>query len=324
MHHPDVDLCYASSRRHAGTPVPAIHPHLAGSTDLVFASSEPVPDLDVLFTATPHGVSAAMMDDLLGRARTVIDLSSDFRLRDAELYERTYKRKHAAAHLLGEAAYGLAELERDRIAKARLIAGPGCLATSAILAIFPLAREGLIGDGPITLDGKIGSTAAGADGGTWSSHAFRAHTVRPYAPVGHRHEAEVRQALFDNSDRALWFSAHATDMTRGILQTAHVPIVEGTDQRTLHRALLRAYGAEPFVQVLSGRPTPGALPEPRFVAGTNRAQVAAVARPRGDGAVVLCAIDNLGKGAAGSAVQAMNIRLGLAETRGLTAVAAFP
>lgn len=322
--HPDVELVWASSRRHANTPVAAVHPHLLGAVDLTFSQPEPVPALDLLFAATPHGTTASMADHLLTRADVVIDLSSDFRLRDAARYEATYRREHAAPHLLDEAAYGLAEVDRSAIAKANLIAGPGCLATSAILSLLPLTRAGLVGEGPITLDGKIGSTASGAESGTWSSHAFRVHTVRPYAPLGHRHEAEVRQEVFGGSDRPLWFSAHATDMTRGILQTAQVPLVEGTSQRDVHRAFLKAYNDEPFVTVLAGRRQPGGLPEPRFVAGTNNAHVAALARPDGSGAVVLTAIDNLGKGAAGSAVQAMNVRLGLPEDRGLRTIAAFP
>lgn len=162
--HPDVELAWASSRRFEGQPVTVAHPHLAGATELTFSAPEPVPELDVLLTATPHGATGARMSSLLHRAGTVIDLSSDFRLRDPAAYERTYGRAHPSPQLLAEAAYGLPELERDRIAKARLVAGPGCLATSAILALRPLAQAGLVGPGPVTLDGKIGSTASGPTG----------------------------------------------------------------------------------------------------------------------------------------------------------------
>lgn len=322
--HPEVEVTWASSRSMAGRPVTSAHPQLTGRSQLRFSPPDELPELDVLFTATPHGTTASMIDDLLASAGTVIDLSSDFRLTDPAVYQATYGSEHPCPERLAEAAYGLPELDPTPIAKSELIAGPGCLATSAILALMPLARAGLIAEGPITLDGKIGSTAGGLDGGRWSSHAARAGTVRPYAPVGHRHEAEIRQAAVDRAENPLWFSAHATDMTRGILQTAQVPIPEGTDARALRRALLQAYQDAPFVDVLPGRPGPGGVPEPRFVAGTNRAQVAAMARPDGSGAVVLCAIDNLGKGAAGSAVQSMNLRLGLEEPAGLEEVAAFP
>lgn len=322
--HPEVELTWVSSRSLTGRPVTQAHPHLSGSEPLTFSDPSEIPELDVLFTATPHGTTGERMPELLEGAGTVIDLSSDFRLASPETYEATYGQAHPNPELLASAAYGLPELERERIAKSTLIAGPGCLATASILALTPLARAGLVGEGPVVLDGKIGSTAGGTGGGRWGSHAARSGTVRPYAPVGHRHEAEIQQACFPGGEQPLWFSAHATDMTRGILMTTHVPLAAPTDRRTLHRILLEAYQGEPFVDVLPGRPGPGGVPEPRFVAGTNRAQLAAMPRKDGQGAVVLCAIDNLGKGAAGSAIQSMNIRHGLDETAGLDQAAAFP
>lgn len=322
--HPEAEVTWAGSTSRAGTPIDRIHPQLAGVNDLILQDPTELPSVDVLFTAVPHGTTAERIDALGEACGVLVDLSSDFRLRDPEAYRAAYGRDHPTPEHLAQAAYGLPEVERSRIAKSDLIAGPGCLATASILALLPLARAGLIGQGPIALDGKIGSTAGGTGGGRWSNHATRSATVRPYAPIGHRHEAEIQQALFHQAPAQLWFSAHAVDMPRGILLTAQVPVVEGTGRRELHRSLLEAYGEEPFVTVLPGRPEPGGVPEPRFVAGTNRAQVAAVARQDGSGAVVLCAIDNLGKGAAGSAIQAMNVRLGLEETLGLQEVAAFP
>ncbi len=325
--HPEAEIAWASSRRQAGTPVSRVHPNLAQLDRLTLEDPDTLEDadgLDVLFCATPHGTTGEQADRLAAAARVVVDLSSDFRLDDPDAYEATYGQPHPAPERLSAAAYGLPELDRSRIGKADWIAGPGCLATASQLALLPLARQDLIGEGPVVIDGKIGSTAAGTGGGRWSSHAARTATVRAYAPAGHRHEAEIRQGLFDGDGPPLWFSAHAVDMPRGILVTAHVPTPPDTDRRTLHRALLRAYGEEPFVDVLAGRARPGGVPEPRFVAGTNRAQVAAVPREDGTGAVVLCAIDNLGKGAAGSAVQSTNLRFELPETTGLTAQAAFP
>lgn len=322
--HPDVEIAWASSRRHAGTPAARVHPNLGELDRLVLEDPSTLPDVDVLFCATPHGTTGERADELEAAAGLVVDLSSDFRLNDPAVYEATYGREHPAPDRLDAVAYGLPEIDRSRLDKAPWIAGPGCLATAGQLALAPLARAGLIAEGPVVLDAKIGSTAGGTGGGRWSSHAARTATVRPYAPTGHRHEAEIRQSLFDGAGPPLWFSAHAVDMPRGVLMTAHVPTPEGTDRRTLHRSLLEAYGEEPFVDVLPGRAGPGGVPEPRFVAGTNRAQVAALARAGEDAGVVLCAIDNLGKGAAGSAVQSMNVSLGFPETRGLEARAAFP
>lgn len=317
--HPELELAWASSREHASRPLATVHPHLAGATQLRFSKPEPVPELDALVCATPHGVTGSIAEDLLDPVGHVVDLSSDFRLIDPELYEETYGEEHPAPELLAEAAYGLPELSRQRLDTAGILAGPGCLATASILALSPLAEHGLVGEGPVVVDAKIGSTAAGNAGGRWSSHAVREATVRPYAPTGHRHEAEIQQAV-DAVDE-LRFSAHAVDMPRGVLATVHVDT--DADRKQLRAALLDAYNEEAFVDVLPGRAGPGGVPEPRFVAGTNRAQVAALPRENG-GAVVLCAIDNLGKGAAGTGVQLVNARLGYPETLGLEARAPFP
>lgn len=322
--HPETDIAWASSRRHTGTPVDRVHPNLPALRETRFEDPDTLPSLDVLYCATPHGTTGERSESLADAADLVVDLSSDFRLDDPDAYEATYGQPHPVPERLPAAAYGLPELGRERIRKAAWIAGPGCLATAAQLALAPLVDAELLGQGPIVLDGKIGSTAGGTSGGRWSAHATRAATVRPYAPTGHRHEAEIQQHCFPHEPRELWMSAHAVDMPRGILCTAHVPTPEGTTRRDLHRALLARYNEEPFVDVLPGRARPGGVPEPRFVTGTNRAQVAALPREDADGAVVLCAIDNLGKGAAGSAVQSMNVHLGLPEAAGLEAQAAFP
>ncbi len=321
--HPRLEPAWASSRRQDGVPVDRVHPHLPRLTDLRFEDPTEIPQLDVLFCATPHGTTMKRADQLAQRARTVVDLSSDYRLDDANAYETTYGSPHPDPERLPTAAYGLPEIQRDPLREAEWIAAPGCIATASQLALAPLVREDLLGDGPVVIDAKIGSTAGGAEGGRWSAHAARANTVRPYAPAGHRHEAEIQQNLFPEAKQRLWMSAHAVDMPRGILATAHAPLSEDVDPRGLRRAALGTYQQEAFVDVLAGRARPGGVPEPRFVVGTNRAQVALVPRDDG-GCVALCAIDNLGKGAAGSAVQSLNVRRGWPETLGLEHQVGFP
>lgn len=320
--HPDTDLAWASSRSKAGARISRVHPNLG--LDLRLEAPDPLPDVDVLFCATPHGTTSQRADALEQAAGLVVDLSSDFRLDDPDAYEHAYGEEHPAPERLPATAYGLPELSREGLDKASWIAGPGCLATAAQLALAPLVREDLLGQGPVTVDAKVGSTAGGTARSRWSGHAARTATVRPYAPAGHRHEAELDAHLFEGDPPEVWFSAHAVDMPRGVLATVHAPTPPDTDPRALHRAVLAAYNEEPFVDVLPGRAGPGGVPEPRFVAGTNRAQVAVVDREDVDAAVALCAIDNLGKGAAGSAVQSMNAHLGLDEARGLDQRAAFP
>ncbi len=321
--HPNIEPTWATSRRHTNVPIERIHPHLTELNDLRFSDPNDPPPLDVLFCATPHGTTSKQAQTLTQHAEIIIDLSSDFRLNDPTHYQATYNTPHPAPDLLPKAAYGLPEVQREPIETADWIAAPGCIATASQLALLPLARESLIDEGPLVIDAKIGSTAGGASGGRWSTHATRSNTVRPYAPTGHRHEAEIQQNLFPDEERDLWMSAHAVDMPRGILVTAHLPLKEDVDERALRRAALATYQDEPFVHVTPGQARPGGVPEPRFVVGTNHAQVALMRRKEGGG-VALCAIDNLGKGAAGSAVQSMNVRLGWSEGLGLEGQAGFP
>jgi N-acetyl-gamma-glutamyl-phosphate/LysW-gamma-L-alpha-aminoadipyl-6-phosphate reductase len=321
VEHPQFEAAWASSRSRAGTPVTCVHPNLQEAS-LRLSTPDEVPDLDVLFCATPHGTTASQADRLRDRADLVVDLSADFRLDDAKTYQRVYGQPHPAPDRLGEAAYGLPELDRDPIRTRSWIAGPGCIATASQLALNPVAGLDSVREAPIVVDAKIGSSAAGSGASRWASHAARSATVRPYAPTGHRHAAEIRQNVLPEGAE-LRLAAHAVDLPRGVLATAHLATREALDRRTLQRALQDAYADEPFVDVLAGRERPGGVPEPTFVAGTSRAQVAAVPR-EGAGAVVLCAIDNLDKGAAGSAIQSANLALGLEETSGPTAQAGFP
>ena len=310
--HPQAEVVQATSRSFAGQPLHRTHPNLRGHTGLLYTDPGEREACDVLFLCLPHGHAAARVGDDLGRAGLVVDLSSDFRLRDPAAYRRAYDAEHAAPDLLERAVYGLPELTRDRLPGARLVSGVGCNATAMTLALLPLARAGLIERA--ICDVKVGSSESGAEATAASHHPERSGAVRTYSPAGHRHLAEVAQALGPIPIDA---TITAIEMVRGVLCTAHVTPTRRVEQKELFRLYREAYGAEPFVRIVADRAGLHRLPDPKVLAGSNHADVG-FAVDEGSGRIIaLCAIDNLVKGAAGSAVQSMNIALGLPEAAGL-------
>ena len=329
--HPGVREVVAGSTSLAGKPVTAAHPNLRKRTDLAFVPYDDVRDCDVLFLSLPNG--AHRLAEFEGRAKLIVDLSSDHRLRDAADYATWYGAAHPHPERLGAAVYGIPELHRQRIKDATLVTGAGCNATAAILAILPLARAGLIDrERPIVIECKVGSSEGGREASDDSHHPERSGVVRSFRPVGHRHTAEIEQELAGvppGGSAAGWrprvqLSVTSVELVRGVLATAHVPVRDVADEKTLWRAYREAYAAEPFVRIVKERSGIYRLPEPKLVAGTNFADVGFALDPRGDRVVALCAIDNLVKGAAGNAVQAMNVALGLAEDAGLGFVGLHP
>ncbi|PSQ18855.1 N-acetyl-gamma-glutamyl-phosphate reductase [Halobacteriales archaeon QS_8_69_26] len=315
--HPDLELVQATSREYAGKTLGYVHPNLRG-TDLRFTDPSDMDSVDVLFAATPHGVSMEQIDSFREVAGLVVDLSADFRLPEAAAYDEWYD-GHTHPGLLAEAAYGLAEINREDLRGADLVAAGGCNATAAILGLAPLVEDGFVdADDRVVVDVKVGSSEGGAGGDLASSHPERSGVVRPYAPTGHRHEAEIEAYL----DLPVSFTAHAVDMTRGASATCHVFPGDPVTTGDLWGAYREAYGDEPFVRLVAGGGGVYRYPEPKAVAGTNRAEVGFEAD--GDRVVVFSAIDNLGKGSAGQAVQAANIALGFEETAGLEAVGLHP
>jgi len=310
--HPGVELHQITSRGEAGRPIHLKHPNLRGHLDHCFVPPSELEACDVLFLCMPHGRAAGEIDRYLGLAPLVVDLSADFRLRDPDRYERWYGEAHPRPDLLGEAVYGLAEVERERLRGARLVSGVGCNATAMILALLPLARAGVIGS--VVCDIKVGSSEAGASPTPGSHHPERARAVRTYSPSGHRHAGEVIQAL---GGIELDVTVTAIEMVRGVLCTAHVRPAREVSDRDLWRAFREAYESEPFVRVVRDRSGLHRLPDPSVLSGSNHADVGFAVDPASGRVVALCAIDNLVKGAAGSAVQAMNVALGLEETLGL-------
>jgi N-acetyl-gamma-glutamyl-phosphate/LysW-gamma-L-alpha-aminoadipyl-6-phosphate reductase len=310
--HPDLEVVQATSRSYERKTVGHQHPNLRGM-DLRFTAPDDLEAVDVLFAATPHGVSMERIDDFRATADTVVDLSADFRLGSEAQYDEWYD-GHARPDLLGDATYALPEINREALPGAELIASGGCNATATILGLKPLFDAGLLdGDERVVVDVKVGSSEGGAGGGAASSHPERSGIVRPYAPTGHRHEAEIEQFL----GCSVAFTVHAVDMTRGAAATCHVFPDGPVGKRELWSAYRGTYGDEPFVRTVAGGGGVYRYPEPKAVAGTNHAEVGFEVDPGNERLVVFSAIDNMMKGSAGQAVHAANVALGLEETAGL-------
>ncbi len=318
--HPAVRLTYLSSEQYRGRAMSDVYPALARHVDLTLSPPDAraaAEAADVVFTALPHGTSAEVVRAILGCGRRVIDTSADFRLRDPAVYARWYV-KHPAPELLPDAVYGLPELYRDRLRRTRLVAGPGCFPTGALLGLAPLARAGLL-TAPVVIDAKSGTTGAGRGAKVEQLFAEVNENCRPYAIAAHRHGPEIDQELAALGARAgALFVPHLIPVSRGILTTMYVRI-EG-DAPPLASLFEAAYADEPFI-VLSGDGPP---PELRDVRGTNRCAIGWRWDEATQQAIVVTAIDNLGKGAAGAAVQCLNVLLGLPETTGLEAPALVP
>ncbi|WP_255151742.1 N-acetyl-gamma-glutamyl-phosphate reductase [Halorarius halobius] len=310
--HPEFEVAQATSRSYANKTVGSVHPNLR-HLDLRFTEPTDLESVDVLFAATPHGVSMEQIDAFRDAADTVVDLSADFRLPREEQYDEWYD-GHERPDLLDEAEYALPELNRENLPGADLIAAGGCNATATIVGLLPLFENDILeGDEQVVVDVKVGSSEGGAGGGDASSHAERSGVVRPYAPTGHRHEAEIQEYLgLDVS-----FTVHAVDMVRGASATCHVfpngPVSKGD----LWGAYRGSYEDEPFVRMASGGGGVYRYPEPKAVAGSNYAEVGFELDPTNKRLVVFSAIDNMMKGSAGQAVHAANVALGLEETAGL-------
>lgn len=323
LFHPQVEIAQVASGGHAGQYVHSTHPNLRGVTALRYCRPEDLTTCDLLFLCLPHGHSAGNIERYRGLASKVIDLSADFRLRSPELYRRWYGAEHPAPALLSEAVYGLPELHREELSSASLVSGTGCMATTAILGLAPLYRAGLVNRQiPLVVEGKIGSSAAGATPGAGSHHSDRSGAVRSFQPTGHRHSAELIQELGRESGgelgQTLAFSATAVEMVRGILITAHVFLNEQIDEKRLWRVYREAYQREPFVRLVKERQGVYRYPEPKILAGSNYCDVGFELDAEQGRVVVMAALDNLVKGAAGNGVQAMNCMYGWDETLGLS------
>lgn len=329
LFHPNVELVQVASSSHAGHYLHSVHPNLRKLSSLHFCHPDDLSFCDILFLCLPHGASSETIERYWQIAPRIIDLSADFRLRSPALYAQWYGGEHRVPHLLAQAVYGLPELHREELAGATLISGTGCMATAAILGLAPLYRAGLVNtDLPLVIEAKVGSSAAGATPGVGSHHPDRSGALRSFQPTGHRHSAELLQELGrlspigGNVDGVLpqtvAFSATAVELVRGVLVTAHVFTREPLDERTLWRLYRDAYQREPFIRLVKERAGVYRYPEPKILAGSNYCDIGFELDARQQRIVVMAALDNLMKGAAGNAVQTLNCACGWDETLGLT------
>ena len=324
--HPGVELAMITSRSEAGMPVAEMFPNLRGHVDLEFTSPDPatLASCDVVFFATPNGVAMQSVSALLEAGTKVIDLAADFRLKDPAVWKQWYDMDHACPELLDEAVYGLPEVNRDAIAQARLIANPGCYPTAVQLGLLPLLEKGLVDSGRLIADCKSGVSGAGRKAAVGTLLCEASESFKAYGVPGHRHWPEIRQGLNNAIDDevGLTFVPHLTPMLRGIHATLYATLLNANDatESELQALYEQRYASEPFVDILPA----GSHPETRSVKGANTCRIA-IHRPQGgDTVVVLSVIDNLVKGAAGQALQNMNIICGLPETAGLEGIALVP
>ncbi len=322
--HPDVTVSVVTSRADAGTRVDAVYPNLRGLCNAVFSLPEldNLASCDVVFFATPNGTAMLMAAQLLEKGVKVIDLSADFRLQDAQEWQRWYGMEHACAELIKEAVYGLPEVNREAIKSARLVACPGCYPTAVQLGFLPLIENNLIDAGHLIADVKSGVSGAGRKAELATLMSETGESFKAYAVGGHRHLPEIRQGLAQVAGKSvgLTFVPHLTPMIRGIHATLYGQLLGDTSLEDIQALYQSRYADEVFVDVLAH----GTHPDTRHVRGSNNCQMAIHQPQGGRTIVVLSVIDNLVKGASGQAVQVMNLMFALPENTGLRIVALYP
>jgi len=324
LKHGKVDLTFATSKRNVGEYLFRVHPNLRGMTEMQFIDNDPskIAGLaDLVLTALPHGASVGMVSQLAASGLKVVDLSADFRLKNPADYPEWYGFEHPDPDLLAKFVYAVPELNKDEIAKTSLAASPGCMAITSILAMAPLfrQREVSIDRDHVVVDAKIASSGSGGKPSLSTHFSERYGVVRPYKPAGHRHTGEIEQQLswLAGNKVTVSMSAHAINMVRGILSTCHI-FYEGDVQNSAVWKMYRStYSGQPFVRMVKDKKGPFRLPDPKVVIGSNFCDVGFELDERGHRIIAIGAIDNLIKGAAGNAVQVMNIMLGLDERQGV-------
>lgn len=323
--HPECCITVATSRQYAGKPLAEVFPNLRKRVDVVCENltvEELVEKADFFFTAVPHKTAMDIAPKLLAAGKKVVDLSADFRIHDAKVYEAWYQ-AHTSPELLAEAVYGLPELYRDQVRTARLTANPGCYPTSVILATVPLLQAGLIDPATLIIDSKSGTSGAGRAASVGTLYCEVADGFKAYKVGGsHRHIPEIEQelSLAAGQPVTISFTPHLLPLSRGILSTIYATLTDQGRQTDLQALYEQRYSEEPFVRVLPA----GTPPATQYVRGSNCCDISLQVDKRTNRVIVLSAIDNIGKGASGQAVQNMNLMLGLSETAGLMGAPFFP
>lgn len=323
MHHPAAEVVHVTAFREQGRPLADVFPNLRGFGDHTLNGAgwrEMARDSDVVFLALPHGAAVEAVPVLLEAGARVIDLGADFRLKDPADYARWYGSEHGASGFLGEAVYGLPEVNREALRGARLVANPGCYPTAAALALLPLLASGRV-RGPVIVDAKSGVSGAGRNPSAASHFSEVNENVRPYNLGSHRHGPEMEQTFAAAGNPVpVYFAPHLIPMTRGILATCYAPLSEALSENEMREIYHDAYRDEPFVRVLGDE----ALPQTKATLGSNFCDVAVRVDAERGLAVAVSAIDNLVKGAAGQAIQNMNLMFGRPETEGLWSAGLYP
>ncbi len=322
--HPEASVRCITSRSEAGTPVADMYPNLRGHYDLAFSEPDAavLKACDLVFFATPHGVAMRMVPELMAAGVRVVDLSADFRLKDLDVWARWYGMAHEAPEWAAKAVYGLPEVARAEIANAQLVANPGCYPTAIQLGFLPLLEQGLVDPSRLIADAKSGASGAGRQGKIGMLHGEIGESFKAYGASGHRHLPEIRQGLSaaSGTDVGITFVPHLLPMIRGIEATLYAELRNPDDGERLQALYESRFNDEPFVDVMPW----GSHPETRSVRGANHCRMALHRQENSPVVIVSSVIDNLVKGAAGQAVQNMNIMFGLAETMGLDSPALLP
>lgn len=330
LQHSEVEIAAATSRKYAGEYVFRVHPNLRGITELKFTAFDKskLTDLDVVFAALPHGESVKIVPELADAGLRVIDLSADFRLSDKTQYPTWYGYDHPRPDLLEKFVFSIPEINREIVRGARLVSSPGCMAITTILGLAPLLKEKSLGidRAHIVVDAKIGSSGAGGKPSLSTHFSERYNVVRPYKPAGHRHSAEIEQVLASiaGEEVKVSMSAHAVNMVRGILITSHVFTTNTPKPIDVWKAYRAMYADSFFVRLVRDKQGPFRLPDPKLVIGSNFCDVGFEIEERTGRIVALSATDNLIKGAAGNAVQSMNLMFGFDEKEGIAMAPLHP
>ena len=328
LQHPQVIVEYAGSRTFNGKFVYKVHPSLKGSTSLIF-KNEDIADIaskvELIFLAIPHGKSHQIVPSIMDTGNRIIDMSADFRLKTPSEYPRWYGWDHSCPDLIQKFVYGNPELHRDEIRSAKFIANPGCIASSSIYSLAPLAKAGFT-DKVITIDAKTGSSASGNDASEFSNYSAKTNSVRLYKPSGHRHTPEIEQelSLLSGGRTKVALTAQSVPMVRGILTTSSVTYEKDVEEKTLWSMFREFYRNERFIRLMMDKNGLYRYPDPKLVTGSNFADLGFNIDSYSRRITSIGAIDNLVKGAAGNAVQSMNLMLDFPEEIGLISIPIFP
>jgi N-acetyl-gamma-glutamyl-phosphate/LysW-gamma-L-alpha-aminoadipyl-6-phosphate reductase len=311
--HPQVEIKQVTSERMCGKPIFKSHPNLRKISSLKFCKILDLESCDILFLCLPHGKSMAQIEYFCSKSKKIIDLSADFRLNSVATYEKWYKQTHSNPKFLSEFVYGIPEFHREMMKSAKFVSSAGCNATATLLSLYPLFKNKIVETDHTVVEVKVGSSEGGNKSSSSTHHPERSGSVRSFKPIQHRHIAEIEQELSFFSPTKIHFSATSIEMVRGVLATSHVFLKRKLDEKDIWKIYRESYSEEPFIRLVKDREGNYRFPEPKLLIGTNYCDIGFELDPESNRLVVISAIDNLMKGAAGQAVQAFNIMYGFKE-----------